>query len=74
MARERIQFQGLPSRIFWVGLGDQHRLGPVFNAMVASSEPQAPIVIGCDHLDLGSVASANRETEAIKDGSDAVSG
>ncbi|NKB60289.1 MAG: urocanate hydratase [Alphaproteobacteria bacterium] len=73
MARERIQFQGLPSRICWVGLGDRHRLGLAFNEMVASGEVSAPIVIGRDHLDSGSVASPNRETEAMKDGSDAVS-
>jgi urocanate hydratase len=73
MARERIPFQGLPSRICWVGLGDRHRLGLAFNEMVASGELQAPIVIGRDHLDSGSVASPNRETEAMKDGSDAVS-
>ena len=73
MARERIRFQGLPSRICWVGLGDRHRLGLAFNEMVASGELAAPIVIGRDHLDSGSVASPNRETEAMKDGSDAVS-
>jgi urocanate hydratase len=73
MARERIQFQGLPSRICWVGLGDRHRLGLAFNELVASGEVSAPIVIGRDHLDSGSVASPNRETEAMKDGSDAVS-
>ncbi|MDE0943115.1 MAG: urocanate hydratase [Alphaproteobacteria bacterium] len=73
MARERIQFQGLPSRICWVGLGDRHRLGLAFNEMVASGEVSAPIVVGRDHLDAGSVASPNRETEAMKDGSDAVS-
>ncbi|MDP6831915.1 MAG: urocanate hydratase, partial [Alphaproteobacteria bacterium] len=73
MARERIQFQGLPSRICWVGLGDRHRLGLAFNEMVASGELSAPVVIGRDHLDSGSVASPNRETEAMKDGSDAVS-
>ena len=73
MARERIQFQGLPSRICWVGLGDRHRLGLAFNDMVASGELSAPIVIGRDHLDAGSVASPNRETEAMLDGSDAVS-
>ncbi|MBT7978731.1 MAG: urocanate hydratase [Rhodospirillaceae bacterium] len=73
MARERIQFQGLPSRICWVGLGDRHRLGLAFNEMVASGELAAPVVIGRDHLDSGSVASPNRETEAMKDGSDAVS-
>ncbi len=73
MAREKIRFQGLPARICWVGLGDRHRLGLAFNAMVASGELKAPIVIGRDHLDSGSVASPNRETEAMRDGSDAVS-
>lgn len=73
MARERISFQGLPARICWVGLGDRHRLGLAFNEMVASGELNAPLVIGRDHLDSGSVASPNRETEAMKDGSDAVS-
>ena len=73
MAREKIQFQGLPARICWVGLGDRHRLGLAFNEMVASGELKAPIVIGRDHLDSGSVASPNRETEAMLDGSDAVS-
>ncbi len=73
MARERIKFQGLPARICWVGLGDRHRLGLAFNEMVASGELKAPIVIGRDHLDSGSVASPNRETERMKDGSDAVS-
>ncbi len=73
MARERIKFQGLPARICWVGLGDRHRLGLAFNEMVASGELKAPIVIGRDHLDSGSVSSPNRETEAMKDGSDAVS-
>ncbi len=73
MARERIHFQGLPSRICWVGLGQRHRLGLAFNEMVAKGELTAPIVIGRDHLDSGSVASPNRETEAMKDGSDAVS-
>lgn len=73
MARERIQFQGLPARICWVGLGQRHRLGLAFNEMVASSELTAPVVIGRDHLDSGSVASPNRETEAMRDGSDAVS-
>lgn len=73
MAKERIQFQGLPARICWVGLGDRHRLGLAFNKMVAKGELKAPIVIGRDHLDSGSVASPNRETEAMKDGSDAVS-
>jgi urocanate hydratase len=73
MARARIAFQGLPARICWVGLGDRHRLGLAFNEMVASGELSAPIVIGRDHLDSGSVASPNRETEAMRDGSDAVS-
>ena len=73
MAKSRIKFQGLPARICWVGLGDRHRLGLAFNEMVASGEVKAPIVIGRDHLDSGSVASPNRETEAMKDGSDAVS-
>jgi urocanate hydratase len=72
MARERIQFQGLPARICWVGLGERHRLGLAFNEMVAKGELKAPIVIGRDHLDSGSVASPNRETEAMRDGSDAV--
>ncbi len=73
MARERIEFQGLPARICWVGLGQRHRLGLAFNEMVKSGEVEAPIVIGRDHLDSGSVASPNRETESMKDGSDAVS-
>ena len=73
MARARIEFQGLPARICWVGLGDRHRLGLAFNEMVANGELKAPIVIGRDHLDSGSVATPNRETEAMKDGSDAVS-
>ena len=73
MAKAKIKFQGLPARICWVGLGDRHRLGLAFNEMVASGELKAPIVIGRDHLDSGSVASPNRETEAMKDGSDAVS-
>jgi urocanate hydratase len=73
MAKERIAFQGLPARICWVGLGDRHRLALAFNEMVASGELEAPIVIGRDHLDSGSVASPNRETEAMMDGSDAVS-
>ncbi|MEG3173771.1 urocanate hydratase [Sphingomonas sp. ZB1N12] len=73
MARDRIQFQGLPARICWVGLGDRHRLGLAFNEMVANGELKAPVVIGRDHLDSGSVASPNRETEAMRDGSDAVS-
>ncbi|HWM83178.1 MAG TPA: urocanate hydratase [Pseudolabrys sp.] len=73
MARKRIKFQGLPARICWVGLGDRHRIGLAFNEMVAKGELSAPVVIGRDHLDSGSVASPNRETEAMKDGSDAVS-
>jgi urocanate hydratase len=73
MARTRIRFQGLPARICWVGLGDRHRIGLAFNEMVAKGELKAPIVIGRDHLDAGSVASPNRETEAMRDGSDAVS-
>jgi urocanate hydratase len=73
MAAERIAFQGLPARICWIGLGDRHRAGLLFNEMVASGELKAPIVIGRDHLDSGSVASPNRETEGMRDGSDAVS-
>ncbi len=73
MARERIAFQGLPARICWIGLGDRHRAGLAFNEMVANGELKAPVVIGRDHLDSGSVASPNRETEAMMDGSDAVS-
>jgi len=73
MAKERIAFQGLPARICWVGLGDRHRLGLAFNEMVRNGELKAPVVIGRDHLDSGSVASPNRETEAMRDGSDAVS-
>ncbi|MDP6392268.1 MAG: urocanate hydratase [Arenicellales bacterium] len=73
MARKRIAFQGMPSRICWVGLGDRDRIGRAFNQMVASGELSGPIVIGRDHLDSGSVASPNRETENMKDGSDAVS-
>ena len=73
MARSRIHFQGLPARICWVGLGQRHRLGLAFNDMVKRGEISAPIVIGRDHLDSGSVASPNRETEAMRDGSDAVS-
>ena len=73
MARERIRFQGLPARICWVGLGLRHKLGLAFNEMVRNGELKAPIVIGRDHLDSGSVASPNRETEAMRDGSDAVS-
>ena len=73
MARDRIAFQGLPARICWIGLGDRHRAGLAFNEMVANGELKAPVVIGRDHLDSGSVASPNRETEAMRDGSDAVS-
>jgi urocanate hydratase len=73
MARERISFQGLPARICWVGLGLRDKLGLAFNEMVRNGELKAPIVIGRDHLDSGSVASPNRETESMKDGSDAVS-
>ena len=73
MASKRIHFQGLPARICWIGLGERHRAGLAFNEMVARGELKAPIVIGRDHLDAGSVASPNRETESMKDGSDAVS-
>ena len=73
MARERIAFQGLPARICWLGLGERHLAGLAFNEMVRTGELKAPIVIGRDHLDTGSVASPNRETEAMMDGSDAVS-
>ncbi len=73
MARERIAFQGLPARIMWIGLGDRHKAGLAINEMVRNGELKAPVVIGRDHLDSGSVASPNRETEAMKDGSDAVS-
>jgi urocanate hydratase len=73
MAGERIAFQGLPARICWLGLGERHRAGLKFNEMVQSGELKAPIVIGRDHLDTGSVASPNRETESMIDGSDAVS-
>ncbi len=73
MAQERIAFQGLPARICWIGLGDRHRAGLAFNEMVRTGELRAPVVIGRDHLDAGSVASPNRETEAMMDGSDAVS-
>ena len=73
MAKERINFQGLPARICWVGLGQRHKLGLAFNEMVRKGELKAPVVIGRDHLDSGSVASPNRETEAMRDGSDAVS-
>jgi urocanate hydratase len=72
-AGARIQFQGLPARICWLGLGDRHRIGLAFNELVRSGRVKAPIVIGRDHLDSGSVASPNRETEAMADGSDAVS-
>jgi len=72
MAKERIHFQGLPARICWVGLGERHKLGLAFNEMVKNGELSAPVVIGRDHLDSGSVASPNRETEAMMDGSDAV--
>ena len=73
MAQERIAFQGLPARICWLGLGERHKAALAFNEMVRNGELKAPIVIGRDHLDCGSVASPNRETEAMKDGSDAVS-
>ncbi|MEQ8430352.1 MAG: urocanate hydratase [Roseovarius sp.] len=73
MAQERIAFQGLPARICWIGLGERHKAGLAFNEMVRNGELKAPVVIGRDHLDSGSVASPNRETEAMKDGSDAVS-
>ncbi|GIX13262.1 MAG: hypothetical protein KatS3mg118_1221 [Paracoccaceae bacterium] len=73
MARERIAFQGLPARICWIGLGERHRAGLAFNEMVRRGELKAPVVIGRDHLDSGSVASPNRETEGMSDGSDAVS-
>ncbi|KGG95980.1 MULTISPECIES: urocanate hydratase [Comamonas] len=73
MARERIAFQGLPARICWLGLGERHKAALAFNEMVKNGELKAPIVIGRDHLDTGSVASPNRETEAMKDGTDAVS-
>ena len=73
MAEERISYQGLPARICWIGLGERHKAGLAFNEMVKRGELKAPIVIGRDHLDSGSVASPNRETESMKDGSDAVS-
>ncbi len=73
MARDRIAFQGLPARIMWIGLGERHKAGLAINEMVRNGELKAPVVIGRDHLDSGSVASPNRETEAMKDGSDAVS-
>jgi urocanate hydratase len=72
LARERVQFQGLPARICWLGYGERHRAGLVFNELVRNGRVKAPIVIGRDHLDCGSVASPNRETEAMKDGSDAI--
>ncbi|MBM3679614.1 MAG: urocanate hydratase, partial [Actinobacteria bacterium] len=72
LARERVQFQGLPARICWLGYGERHRAGLVFNELVRTGRVKAPIVIGRDHLDCGSVASPNRETEAMKDGSDAI--
>jgi urocanate hydratase len=72
LAGERVKFQGLPARICWLGYGDRAKAGLAFNAAVASGEIKAPIVIGRDHLDCGSVASPNRETEAMKDGTDAV--
>ena len=73
LAREKIKFQGLPARICWLGLGDRHRIGLAFNEMVRNGELSAPVVIGRDHLDSGSVASPNRETESMKDGSDVIS-
>jgi urocanate hydratase len=73
LARSRIRFQGLPARICWLGLGERHKAGLAFNEMVRKGEVKAPVVIGRDHLDAGSVASPNRETEAMRDGSDAVS-
>ena len=72
MAQERVHFQGLPSRICWLGYGERHKAGLLFNELVRSGRVKAPIVIGRDHLDCGSVASPNRETEAMKAGSDAV--
>src|SRR5436853_7836055 len=73
MARERIAFQGLPARICWLGYGERARAGLAFNELVRTGQVKAPIVIGRDHLDAGSVASPNRETEAMRDGTDAVS-
>jgi urocanate hydratase len=73
MAQQRVAFQGLPARICWLGLGERHKAGLKFNELVATGKVKAPIVIGRDHLDCGSVASPNRETEAMKDGTDAVS-
>lgn len=72
MARQQVEFQGLPSRICWLGYGERAKFGRIINEMVANGELSAPIVIGRDHLDCGSVASPNRETEAMKDGSDSV--
>jgi urocanate hydratase len=72
LARKKVQFQGLPARICWLGYGERARFGQIINEMVASGELKAPVVIGRDHLDCGSVASPNRETEAMKDGSDAI--
>jgi urocanate hydratase len=72
MAQERVAFQGLPARICWLGYGERHRVGLKFNELVRTGKVKAPIVIGRDHLDCGSVASPNRETEAMKDGSDAI--
>jgi urocanate hydratase len=72
MARERVAFQGLPARICWLGYGQRHRVGLRFNELVRTGKVKAPIVIGRDHLDSGSVASPNRETEGMKDGSDAI--
>jgi urocanate hydratase len=73
LAQERVQFQGLPARICWLGYGERHKAGLRFNELVKTGKVKAPIVIGRDHLDSGSVASPNRETEAMRDGSDAVS-
>jgi len=73
MAAERVQFQGLPARICWLGYGERHKAGLAFNELVRTGKVKAPIVIGRDHLDSGSVASPNRETEAMRDGSDAIS-
>src|SRR6185295_19567652 len=72
LARERVKFQGLPARICWLGYGDRAKVGLVFNQLVRSGRVKAPLVIGRDHLDCGSVASPNRETESMKDGSDAI--
>jgi len=72
MAQKRVEFQGLPARICWLGYGERHRAGLLFNRLVAEGKVKAPIVIGRDHLDSGSVASPNRETEGMRDGSDAI--